>query len=190
MKYRWVKLRRDTLPAGKGIMGAWAKLAARAAFRKGQASYCGHINAVRPGMWSGGIVGLKSILRVRSRSQALETLDKLSTLGYLQYKLDSKTKKLTYHITDWVVKCSGEGCLKGTVYATDGFGFLCLPRGITQRLADQNYIFDEADAWLDLWCHTVSEDPSNAFSFLAPSVQYGDGGALLTLEKLGQRWNW
>ena len=55
MKYEWVKLRRDTLPTGKGIMGAWAKLAARAAFRKGHASYCGHKNAVSPGMWSGGI---------------------------------------------------------------------------------------------------------------------------------------
>lgn len=32
MKYEWVKLRRDTLPVGKGIMGAWAKLAARAAW--------------------------------------------------------------------------------------------------------------------------------------------------------------
>ena len=104
MKYEWVKLRRDTLPAGKGIMGAWAKLAARAAFRKGHASYCGHKNAVSPGMWSGGIVGLKSILGIRSRTQALEILDKLSALGYLKYTLDSKTKKLTYQLTDWVVK--------------------------------------------------------------------------------------
>ncbi len=32
MKYEWVKLRRDTLPVGKGIMGAWSKLAARAAW--------------------------------------------------------------------------------------------------------------------------------------------------------------
>ena len=40
MKYEWVKLRRDTLPVGKGIMGAWAKIAARAAFRKGHAFYC------------------------------------------------------------------------------------------------------------------------------------------------------
>ena len=77
MKYEWVKLRRDTLPTGKGIMGAWAKLASRAAFRKGQASYCGYINAVRPGMWSGGVVGLKSILGVKSRTQALETLPRL-----------------------------------------------------------------------------------------------------------------
>ena len=80
--------------------------------------------------------------------------------------------------------------MKGAVYATEGYGFLCLPRSITQRLADPNYIFDEADAWLDLWCPTVFEDRSNAFSFLAPDVQYGKRGALLTLEKLGQRWGW
>ena len=190
MKYEWVKLRRDTLPAGKGIMGAWAKLAARAAFRKGHASYCGHKNAVSPGMWSGGIVGLKSILGIRSRTQALEILDKLSALGYLKYTLDSKTKKLTYQLTDWVVKCSGEECMNGTVYATDGFGFLCLPRNITQRLAGEQYTFDEADAWLDLWCHTVSEEPGNAFSFMAPAVQYGNYSAILTMEKLGQRWGW
>ena len=75
MKYQWVKLPRNHLPEGKGVMGAWAKLASRAAFRKGQASYCGHINAVRPGMWSGGVVGLKSILGLRSRAQSLETLN-------------------------------------------------------------------------------------------------------------------
>ncbi len=190
LKYDWVKLYRDRLPEGKGIMGAWAKLASRAAFRKGHASYCGHINAVSAGMWSGGIVGLKSILGVRSRAVALETMDKLQELGYLQYSLNSKTKKLTYKISDWVVKCSGAGCMDGAVYATEGYGFLCLPRNITQRLADKNYIFDEADAWLDLWCHTVSEDPSNAFSFLAPAVQFRYEGALLTLEKLGQRWGW
>ena len=55
---------------------------------------------------------------------------------------------------------------------------------------EQQYIFDEADAWLDLWCHTVSEDPDNAFSFLAPIAQFGKFGAVLTLETLGQRWNW
>lgn len=185
MKYEWVKLRRDTLPVGKGIMGAWAKLAARAAFRKGHASYCGHKNAVSPGMWSGGIVGLKSILGTRSRTQALEIMDKLSALGYLKYTLDGKTKKLTYQLTDWVVKCSGEECMNGTVYATDGFGFLCLPRNITQRLVEEQYIFDEADAWLDLWCHTVSEEPGNAFSFMAPAVQYGNYGAILTMENWG-----
>ena len=190
MKYQWVKLPRNHLPEGKGVMGAWAKLASRAAFRKGQASYCGHINAVRPGMWSGGVVGLKSILGLRSRAQSLETLNKLSELGFVSYKLDSKTKKLNYEIKDWVINCSGAECMDGTVYATEGYGFLCLPRGITDRLVQQNYVFEEADAWLDLWCHTVSEDENNAFSFLAPTIQFGRYGAVMTLETLGRRWNW
>ena len=51
-----VKMPRNHFPEGKGIMGAWARLASRAAFRKGQAVYCGHINEVAPGMWSGGVV--------------------------------------------------------------------------------------------------------------------------------------
>ena len=51
MTYKWVKLMRSHLPEGKGIMGYWAKLASHAAFRKGQALYCGHINDVTPGMW-------------------------------------------------------------------------------------------------------------------------------------------
>ncbi len=189
-RYQWVKLPRNAIPTGKGLMGAWMRLASRAAFRKGVASYCGYENAVEPGMWAGGVVGLKSILGVRSRTNALETLDKLAQLGFLTYELDKETKKLTYQIIDWVVKCSGKECMNGAVYTTDGYGFLCLPRDITERLAQQHYKFEETDAWLDLWCHTVWEDSENGFSFLAPIIQYGKYGANLTLETLGQRWGW
>ena len=189
-KYKWVKLPRDHPSIGKGIMSHWAKLASRAAFRKGNAKYCGHTNPVTPGMWSGGIVGLKSILGVRSRSKALQIMDSLSSLGYLKYTLDKQTKKLSYHILDWVIQCSGAECTTGTVYATQGYGFLCMPRSITQRLVDAGTVFQEADAWLDLWCHTTFEDYGNAFSFLAPVIQYGKYGTILTLDTLGQRWGW
>lgn len=80
-RYQWVKLPRNALPTDKGLMGAWMRLASRAAFRKGVTSYCGYENAVEPGMWAGGVVGLKSILGVRSRAKALETLDKLLRSG-------------------------------------------------------------------------------------------------------------
>ena len=189
-RYQWVKLPRAHLPVGKGIMGYWAKLASRAAFRKGRAKYCGYTNDVMPGMWSGGVVGLKSILGVKSRTEALEIMDTLSRFGYIRYTLDEKTKKLEYVVTDWVVKCSGAECMSGAVYATDGYGFLCLPRNITQRLADQRYTFGESDAWLDLWCHTVWQETGNTFSYLAPAVQFGRLGAALTLEALGRRWGW
>ena len=55
-KYKWIKLHRAALPQGKGIMGYWARLACRAAFRQGKAQYCEHTNAVTPRMWSGGIL--------------------------------------------------------------------------------------------------------------------------------------
>ena len=132
LKYRWVKLPRALVPSGKGILGSWARLAARAAFRAGHGRYCGHMNAVTPGMWAGGIVGVKSILGVRRRGDALNMLDELQNLGYITYTLDPATKKLEYHIRDWVLEFSGEGCSYGAVYATDGYGFICLPRNMMQ----------------------------------------------------------
>ena len=112
-------------------------------------------------------------------------MDELSELGYIHYTLDKKTKKLTYQINDWVVKCSGAECMDGSVYATEGYGFLCLPRSITQRLVDRKHIFGESDAWMDLWCHSVWQDPGNIFSSLAPVVQFRTIWGCLTLETLG-----
>ena len=189
-KYKWLKLHRACLPAGRGIMGYWAKLASRAAFRKGYGVYCGFRNPVEPGMWAGGIVGLKSILGVKRRQKALWIMHELEDLGYLKFTHDLQTKKVTYQICDWEHACSGGECEKGAVYATDEFGFLGMPRTLTDRLADSNRIFDEADAWLDLWCHTTYRDYGNAFSFLGPAIQFGKYGSVLTLEGLGRRWNW
>lgn len=190
MTYKWVKLLRSHLPEGKGLMGYWAKLASHAAFRKGRALYCGYYNRVAPGMWSGGMVGLKRILGLVSRQSAIDVMNQLMDLGFITYTIDAKTKKLEYFLCDWIENCSGEACLGVTAYAIDQYGFICLPRNITDRLTKSRYLFEEADAWLDLWCHTVSNDPKNAFSFLAPTVQYGKYGAVLTLETLGQRWGW
>ena len=189
-KFKWVKLPRKEMPQLKGRLGYWLKLAESAAFRKGIGTYCGHKNPVEPGMWAGGIVGVKAILGVRSRAKAFQILDHLQALGYLTYTLDTETKLLTYQITDWVMECTGEECMDGAVYATPGYGFLCMPRDITERLAEKKYEFDEADAWLDLWCHTVFRDYGNAFSFLSPVIQYGKYGSMLTLETLGKRWGW
>ena len=187
LKFTWVKVLRSHLPESKGIMGYYLKLASRVAFRGGQAVYCGYTNDVVAGAWTGGAVGLKSILGVNSRQKALAILYKLSALGYLNYVLDAQTKKLTIQISDWVTFCNGKHCADGTVYPVNDYGFLCMRRDITERLVEQNYIFDEADAWLDLWVHTVADEPSNPYSYLAPVIQYG---STLTLEKLGQRWGW
>ena len=147
-RYRWLKLPRAALPQGKGLSAYWAKLAARAAFRKGVASYCGHENPVEPGMWSGGVVGLKSILGVKKRERALEILEQLSSHGYLSYELNPETKQLTYRITDWEMDHCGSECESGNVYTTPGYGFLCVPRRITERLLSlQYYKCEESDAF-------------------------------------------
>ena len=189
-KYKWVKMRRDIEIEGKGLMNHYIRLAGRVAFRKGTACYCGFENPVEPGMWAGGIVGLKSILGVKKRREAFRIMNQLEDLGYLTWTLDPKTKLLTYKITDWVVECSGSACEEGAVYASTGYGFYCMPRTITQRLVDKGYKFGPADAFLDLWCHTAYRDYGNAFSFLAPDVQYEKYGSVLTLEMLGKRWGW
>ncbi len=87
LKYKWVKIPRDYPDMGKGLMAHWVKLASRAAFRKGNATYCGYTNPVQPGMWSGGVVGVKRILGLQSRTKALQALDELSELGYLTYRI-------------------------------------------------------------------------------------------------------
>ena len=86
-KFQWIKLFRDNLPEGKGILGFWAKLAACAAYRNGTSLYCGFENEVKAGSWVGGIVGIKSILGLKSRQETIKVLDKLVQLGYIEYEI-------------------------------------------------------------------------------------------------------
>ena len=173
-KFVWIKIPRAEIPHNsKGMMLYFLRLASRAAFRKGTALYCGHKNEVDAGCWVGGVVGLKSILEAKSRRAALEILDELQMMGYITYTLEPDNKRLTYRITDWVCACAGKEEPDGNIYATPDYGFVCMPRNITERLAEKGQVFAEADAWLDLWCHTVYRDYGNAFSFLSPAIQYG-----------------
>ena len=190
MKFKWVKLPREIIPEKKGIMGYWMKLASRVAFRKGNSFYCGHTNEVNPGEWVGGIIGLKSILRVKTKEKALIIMDELVTLGYINYNLDEQTRKLTYKINDWVLECSGQDCFNDNVYATNDYGFLCVPRSITERLVNNRYKFSESDAWLDLWIHTIYEDKKNFLTFFAPMVRFQELNVFLSLETLSKRWGW
>ena len=143
-KYKWIKLYRAALPQGKGIMvGSTCRQGCLSA-RKGP------ILRAHKRCNTGNIVGLKSILGVKRRSQALQIMDELQSLGYISYNLEAGTKKLSYEIADWVQKCSGSESDSGTVYATEGYGFICTPRAITNRLVLGKRTFDESDAWLDL----------------------------------------
>lgn len=118
--YEWVKLPRDNLPVGKGVMGTWAKLASRVAYRKGTAKYYGYENEVNAGMWAGGVVGLKSILGIKNRTKVLAKLDELVRLRLVSYTLDEKTKKLELTLPDWVHNCDGGECMANSVCVKEG----------------------------------------------------------------------
>ena len=185
-KYKWVKLPRTQIPTGRSILSSFIRLYARAAYRPGQARYCQYINDVRYGEWVGGIVGLKSILDVSSRDQAFHILQSLANRGMLEYDYNPKSNRLSYRIlqTQQAVVPS-----QGTpVYAREQ-GFLCLPRTLTQPLIQAGYVFEELDAWLDLWIHTIYQDHGSVLSTIVPLIQF-DTGPALTLESLGKRWSW
>lgn len=74
-------------------------------------------------------------------------------------------------VVDWVMACAGAACMEGAVYATQGYGFLCMPRYITDRLVFNDRTFDEVDAWQDIWCLTTYGDRGKEFSFLDTTVQ-------------------
>lgn len=92
-------------------------------------------------------------------------------MRYLTFDLDLRAKKLSPQIPDWVMACVGAACMEGAVYATRGYGFLCMPRYITDRLVFNNRTFDEVDAWQDIWCLTIYGDRGKEFSFLYTTVQ-------------------
>lgn len=185
-RYAWVKLPRTQIPAGRSLLSNFMRLYASAAYRPGQARYCQYINEVHFGQWVGGIVGLKSILGLSSREQAFLVLEELSNWGLLEYEYDPKSKRLSYHISQTQrIAVPTQGI---PIYAREQ-GFLCVPRTLTQPLIQAGYVFEEIDAWLDLWIHTIYRDSDSPLSKIVPLVQF-DTGPALTLASLGNRWGW
>lgn len=188
LKFKWVKIPRDIMPKGSGLLLDYIRVYAAVAICDGTMRYCQYENKVEEGMWAGGKVGLKSILKARSCADAIDRLQKLSDVGILTYRYSLKTKYLSYKIREEyrVVNTKDQLPVRGK----NTYGFVRVPRNIADKLIARNYAFSEADAWIDLWCHTVSDDDRNVFSCFCPCIQIKASEPTLTLETLGARWNW
>ena len=124
-KYRWVKLARTCDIPGKGILGAWARLAMHAAFRYGVAVSGGQSDVIRPGYWTGKMAELMRILDCRWGS-VLPTLEKLSEYGYMSgisapIRIEW-TGILPCFRSDWWSRASLAGCPVGGVVLDPFFG--------------------------------------------------------------------
>ena len=185
--YTWTKVPKELIPYGKGVLSDYLHLIAAAAARDGEMRYCGHLNKVRRGEWSGGVVGLKAILDTRSTKAALAALDRVREAGLAEYSYAGSGTLLTYRILKYPEMNYPNS--KAVTYDSKS-GFLSIPRDLADPFAEKKYVFEEGDAWTDLWLHTVVNDTVNVFSFIMPVIQFEAALPTMKLDRLADRWSW
>ena len=181
------KAPRTQIPAGRSLLSNFMRLYASAAYRPGQARYCQYINEVHFGQWVGGIVGLKSILGLSSREQAFLVL-KNYQIGACSNT--STTQNPNGFPTIYRKHSASLFPPKGIPHLRKRTRIpVRTPVPFTQPLIQAGYVFEEIDAWLDLWIHTIYRDSDSPSQIIVPLVQF-DTGPALTLASLGNRWGW
>lgn len=157
------------------------------------------INDVRymeaPGQWICKIGALPRILRVHSKAQAMELMEYFQDHGFLIYEmLDEEKEILRFTITDWKAHCTH---LQYNYYSYKGSGFFFFPLPVGRLLLkaarkEVGIVFSELDAIMDMWLHTILNDPKVQGSEYMPVVYYSNmrGMPLLSYTYLARRWGW
>ena len=148
-----------------------------------------------PGQWICKLGSLPRILRVHSKAQALELMRWFQEQGFLTFDfLSGKQEILRFEITDWKKHCTH---LNYNYYSYKGSGFFFFPLPVGRQLisacrAAGKLVFSELDAIMDLWLHTVLNDPNVRGSEYMPVVYYPNmrGVPLLSYTYLAKRWGW
>ncbi len=174
---------------------SFTALFALARFRAGQAKISGREYAVEPGQHVGRISFLRRALRACSKEEALSVLDSFRGAGLLEYSpAGGDPGVLRLEIPGWKRWCEHPGY---NYYSRTGSGFFFFPVEAGKRLLLETgkrgrLLFSELDAVVDLWIHTVLDDPSVRGSRSMPVVYYSglDGSPLLSCSYLADRWGW
>lgn len=204
----------------KGILKDYFKIAFASAYTDGVVKYCGHTNDIKAKQWIGGVTGLKRLLERRSIDTALDAVRFLKDIGLVTMLFEyggkitidvpdivtpqtcSAEERAKKYVDRYILKHGGatleeisrlyeyaenrnEKC-----YVNDNSGFICIPRDLTERLVESHYDFDDADAFYDLYLHTVDRYERNPFSQICPTVMYKRGTSVFTLDYLCTRWGW
>ena len=148
-----------------------------------------------PGQWICKLGALPRILRVHSKAEALARMEYLSSAGLLRFEfIDEEDEVLKFTIIDWKRHCNH---LNYNYYSYKGSGFFFFPLPIGRKLiraAKRNgkVVFSELDAIMDMWLHTILNDPGVVGSEYMPVVYYANmkGVPLLSYTYLAQRWGW
>ena len=148
-----------------------------------------------PGQWICKLGALPRILRVHSKAQALELMEYFQDHGFLTFEiLDEEKEILRFTISDWKEHCTH---LQYNYYSYKGSGFFFFPLPVGRLLLkiarkEVGIAFSELDAIMDMWLHTILNDPKVRGSEYMPVVYYSNmrGMPLLSYTYLARRWGW
>ena len=148
-----------------------------------------------PGQWICKLGALPRILRVHSKTQALELMEYFQNHGFLTFEiLDEEKEILRFTISDWKEHCTH---LQYNYYSYKGSGFFFFPLPVGRLLLkiarkEVGIVFSELDAIMDMWLHTILNDPQVRGSEYMPVVYYSNmrGMPLLSYTYLARRWGW
>ena len=164
-------------------------------FRSNERMISGERYMEAPGQWICKLGSLPRILRVHSKRQALEQLDYYEKYGFLTYEwLDEENEIIRFSITNWKEHCTS---LQYNYYSYKGSGFFFFPLPVGRMLLriahkTEGIVFSELDAIMDMWLHTILNDPKVRGSEYMPVVYYSNmrGVPLLSYTYLAKRWGW
>lgn len=148
-----------------------------------------------PGQWICKLGALPRILRVHSKAQALELMEYFQDHGFLTFEiLDEEKEILRFTISDWKEHCTH---LQYNYYSYKGSGFFFFPLPVGRLLLkiarkEVGIVFSELGAIMDMWLHTILNDPQVRGSEYMPVVYYSNmrGMPLLSYTYLARRWGW
>ena len=130
-----------------------------------------------PGQWICKLGALPRILRVHSKTQALELMEYFQNHGFLTFEiLDEEKEILRFTIADWKEHCTH---LQYNYYSYKGSGFFFFPLPVGRLLLktarkEVGIVFSELDAIMDMWLHTILNDPKVRGSEYMPVVYYSN----------------
>lgn len=164
-------------------------------FRSNERVINGNRYMEAPGQWICKLGALPRILRVHSKTQALELMEYFENHGFLTFEiLDEEKEILRFTIADWKEHCTH---LQYNYYSYKGSGFFFFPLPVGRLLLktarkEVGIVFSELDAIMDMWLHTILNDPKVRGSEYMPVVYYSNmrGMPLLSYTYLARRWGW
>ena len=206
----YVKISRESLFSGDGVLNTFVNLVSRLAYREGYIKYYKYYNHVNAGEYVGGKGFLNYLKCCDGKVSLKQSLNLMERCGLIKLSKDSLRQTLSFKLneefTAKIFKRFFFGKLEkenGTIVEridllpapTNKKGFLCLPRNFLLSLSlPEDYVLTQTDALWDIITSVSFGDGliygSDKASVFTPQDEDGTIHNLTTYTYLSKRWNW